>query len=219
MLPKQMGCGSGSTCWRRLRAWQEGSVLWKELHPALLDRLGEANRIEWERASLDSASVPAKRGVEKPGRIRRIVANRARSATLFRTEGASRSPQCSPPPTRPRLEAKVLEEAVEAIKPIKRSRGLPGRQRERPGKLHADTRPTTSPAAPSAREEGHKSAHLQRRDGLRREARKAPGWVVELTLAWLARYRRLSARYERRDDIHEAFLHRGCSPICLNDPK
>jgi hypothetical protein len=193
--------------------------LWKELHPALLDRLGEANRIEWERASLDSASVPAKRGVEKPGRIRRIVANRARSATLCRTEGASRSPQCSPPPTRPRLEAKVLEGAVEAIKPIKRSRGLPGRQRERPGKLHADTRPTTSPAAPSAREEGHKSAHLQRRDGLRREARKAPGWVVELTLAWLARYRRLSARYERRDDIHEAFLHLGCSPICLNDPK
>jgi transposase len=90
MLPKEMGCGSGSTCWRRLRDWQEAGV-WEELHRVLLDRLGEADRIDWERASLDSASVPAKRGAKRPGRIRRIKANRARSATLFRTEGASRS--------------------------------------------------------------------------------------------------------------------------------
>ncbi len=90
MLPKEMGCGSGSTCWRRLRDWQEAGV-WEELHRVLLDRLGEADRIEWERASLDSASVPAKRGAKRPGPIRRIKANRARSATLFRTEGVSRS--------------------------------------------------------------------------------------------------------------------------------
>ena len=43
-------------------------------------------------------------------------------------------------------------------------------------------------------------------------------WVVERTLAWLANYRRLTIRYERRDDIHEAFLHLGCSLICLNYP-
>jgi hypothetical protein len=35
-------------------------------------------------------------------------------------------------------------------------------------------------------------------------------------MAWLARYRRFSVRYERRADIHEAFLHLGCSLICLN---
>ena len=91
MLPKEMGCGSGSTCWRRLRDWQEAGV-WEGLHRVLLDRLGEADRIDWERASLDSASVPAKRGAKRPARIRRIKENRARSATLFRTEGASRSP-------------------------------------------------------------------------------------------------------------------------------
>ena len=90
MLPKEMGCGSGSTCWRRLREWQEAGV-WEELHRALLDRLGEADRIDWERASLDSASVPAKRGAEEPGRIRRIRERRARSAMLWQTEGASRS--------------------------------------------------------------------------------------------------------------------------------
>ncbi len=90
MLPKGVGRGSGSTCWRRLRDWQEAGV-WGELHRVLLDRLGEADRIDWERASLDSASVSAKRGAKRPGPIRRIKANRARSATLFRTEGASRS--------------------------------------------------------------------------------------------------------------------------------
>jgi transposase len=81
MLPKEMGCGSGSTCWRRLRDWQEGGV-WEELHRVLLDRLGEADRIDWERASLDSASVPAKRGAKEPARIRRIRERRARSAML-----------------------------------------------------------------------------------------------------------------------------------------
>jgi transposase len=90
MLPKEMGCGSGSTCWRRLRDWQEAGV-WEELHRALLDRLGEADRIDWERASLDSASVPAKRGAEEPVRIRRIRERRARSAMLWQTEEASRS--------------------------------------------------------------------------------------------------------------------------------
>ena len=89
MLPQEMGCGSGVTCWRRLREWQEAGV-WERLHHVLLDRLGEADQIEWERASLDSASIPAKRGAQKPARIRRIKGNRARSATLFRTEEASR---------------------------------------------------------------------------------------------------------------------------------
>jgi transposase len=90
MLPQEMGCGSGSTCWRRLRDWQQAGV-WEELHRALLDRLGEADRIDWERASLDSASVPAKRGAAEPARIRRIRERRARSAMLWQTEGASRS--------------------------------------------------------------------------------------------------------------------------------
>jgi hypothetical protein len=40
--------------------------------------------------------------------------------------------------------------------------------------------------------------------------------VVERTLAWLSRYRRLLARYERRADIHEALFRLGCTLICLN---
>jgi transposase len=41
-------------------------------------------------------------------------------------------------------------------------------------------------------------------------------WVAEWTLAWLAKFRRLAMRYERRADIHEAFVLLGCSLICYN---
>lgn len=120
MLPPEMGCGSGMTCWRRLREWQDAGV-WKELHVKLLERLATANQLDWSRVSVDAASVAAplaikdkqadfaaqesntaqedkqheepgrepkgkpKRGVAKlkrSVRIRRIEANRARSAML-----------------------------------------------------------------------------------------------------------------------------------------
>jgi transposase len=65
MLPKEMGYGSGVTCWRRLRDWQRAGV-WRKLHRALLDELGKVGLIDWSRASLDSASIPAKRGAKSP---------------------------------------------------------------------------------------------------------------------------------------------------------
>jgi transposase len=51
-LPPEMGCGSGITCWRRLREWQQAGV-WEKLHKVLLDRLQAAGEIDWSRASLD----------------------------------------------------------------------------------------------------------------------------------------------------------------------
>ena len=91
MLPREMGCGSGMTCWRRLRDWQAAGV-WARLHRALLDRLGRANAIDWSRCCIDSASVPAKRGARLPDRTRRIGASRGRSATSWSTPTASPSP-------------------------------------------------------------------------------------------------------------------------------
>jgi transposase len=41
-------------------------------------------------------------------------------------------------------------------------------------------------------------------------------WVVERTLAWLARFHRLHSAHERRADIHKAFVPLGRAPICLN---
>ncbi len=79
-LPQEMGCGSGVTCWRRLRDWQDAGV-WDRLHRTLLDRLGDAGRIDWDRASLDSTSVPAKRRAKRWDRTQPIAASQARNST------------------------------------------------------------------------------------------------------------------------------------------
>jgi transposase len=112
-------------------------------------------------------------------------------------------------------DSKVLEEAVDAIEPIKRPRGRPGRPRKRPDKLHADKAYDFPRCREALRRRGIK-ARIARRGIDSSERLGSYRWVVERTLAWLAKYRRLTIRYERRDDIHEAFLHLGCSLVCLN---
>jgi transposase len=87
-LPQEMGCGSGMTCWRRLQAWEEAGV-WHRLHQVLLERLDGAGQIDWSRASLDSASVPAKMSARMSGRIRPIEASRARNGTSWWIGAAS----------------------------------------------------------------------------------------------------------------------------------
>ena len=64
MLPQEMGCGSGMTCWRRLRDWRQAGV-WKRLHEVLLAKLRSADGIDWSRAIVDSASIRAVGGGEK----------------------------------------------------------------------------------------------------------------------------------------------------------
>ena len=112
-------------------------------------------------------------------------------------------------------DSKVLEEAVDSIEPIERPRGRPGRPRKRPKKLHADKAYDFPRCREALRSRGI-TPRIARRGIDSSERLGRHRWVVERTLAWLAKYRRLTIRYERRDDIHEAFLHPGCSLICLN---
>jgi transposase len=90
-LPREVAGCSGMTCRRRLRDWQLAGV-GEAVRRALLDRLGRINAIDWRRRSLDSATVPAKRGAERPGGTRPTAARRAASATSWSTAAASRSP-------------------------------------------------------------------------------------------------------------------------------
>jgi transposase len=81
MLPQELGFGSGVSCWRRLGEWQAAGV-WSQLHAEMLRRLHEAGRIDWSRACLDSASVPAKKGARRRARARWTGASRAPSVIL-----------------------------------------------------------------------------------------------------------------------------------------
>jgi Putative transposase of IS4/5 family (DUF4096) len=65
MLPQELGCGSGMTCWRRLRDWQEAGI-WQLIHFSLLDWLARYGQIDWSRAVVDGSSIRAVFGGFKP---------------------------------------------------------------------------------------------------------------------------------------------------------
>ena len=100
---------------------------------------------------------------------------------------------------------------VEAIPPV---RGRRGRPRRRPDRVQGDRAYHSEPHREALRWLRIEPVLAQRFTehgsglGIYR-------WVVERTLAWLHQFRRLRIRYERRADLHEAFLSLGCSLICL----
>ena len=107
-------------------------------------------------------------------------------------------------------DSKVLEEAVDAIEPIKKPRGRP---RKRPKKLHADKAYDFPRCRKALRKRGI-TPRIARRGIESGEKLGRHRWVVERTLSWLNRFRRLKVRYARRDDVHQAFLDLGCALIC-----
>ena len=106
----------------------------------------------------------------------------------------------------------MLEAALDAIPPIRRPRGRP---RRRPAKLHGDKAYDSRACRHACRRRGI-TPRIARCGIESREKLGRYRWVVERTIAWLHRLRRLAIRYERRDDIHYAFLVLGCILICLN---
>jgi len=108
-------------------------------------------------------------------------------------------------------DSEVLEEVVDAIEPIKRPRGRP---RKRPKKLHADKAYDFFPGCREALRKRSITPRIARRGIESSERLGRYRWVVERTLSWMNRNRRLKVRYERRDDIHQAFLDLGCALIC-----
>jgi len=79
MLPRELGCGSGMSCWRRLPDWQQAG-LWDLIHFALLNWLSRENQIDWSRAIVDSCSVRAVFGGCKQDQIPRTEPNPAANA-------------------------------------------------------------------------------------------------------------------------------------------
>jgi len=212
MLPKEMGYRSGMTCWRRLREWQVTGV-WDQLHRTLLDRLGEADRINWELAALDSASVPAPGGGEKTGS--NPTDRGKRGSKRHRVVDGAGIPLAMRHTAANVHDSRMLEELVDAVVPIRQPKGGPGRPRKRPKKLYADKGYDFRRCRETLRQRGIK-ARISRHGIDTSERLGRHRWVVERTLAWLGRYRRLKVRYERRADIHQAFLSLGCALVCWN---
>ncbi|MFS8981119.1 IS5 family transposase [Cupriavidus necator] len=101
---------------------------------------------------------------------------------------------------------------VDAIAPI---RGVRGRPLQKPEAIYADRGYDSERHRQELRERGIKPV-LAKRGTEHGSGLGKYRWVVERTHAWLHHFRRLRIRFERRGDIHEAFLKLGGCLICWN---
>jgi len=210
-LPRELGCGSGSTCWRRLRQWQELGV-WRRVHQVILNWLGDLDAIDWSRASLDSISIRAKRGGEHTGPN---PTDRGKAGSKYHVlvdrQGVPLAVQLSAANVH---DSKFLEPLVDAVEPIRRPTGEPGRPRRRPAKLHGDKGYDYPTCRRALRRRGI-TPRIARRGVESSERLGRHRWLVERTQAWLVTSRRLAIRYDRQAASVLAFLHLACALICL----
>ena len=194
------------SCWRRLRDWHAAGV-WAALHRLLLERLHGAGQIDRRRAALDSASAPAKRGGAltgsnptdrgRPGTKRHLVTDARGTPLGFALSGANRH------------DSRMLAPTLDAIPPVRSGRR--GRPRRRPNKLHADKGYDDPRCRRECRARGI-TPRIARRGIDSRERLGRHRWVVERTLAWLARFRRLTVRYGPRHRLGPAPTSTSRSP-------
>jgi transposase len=170
LLPaRELGCGSGVTCWRRLRDWQQAGV-WEQLHHRLLDWLGDDGQVDWSRAAIDSVSVRARRGGTSLAQTRSTAASQDPSTTCWSTPPASRWRSGCRRPT-PTTRSSWSSWWTPSRRSSARGAGRVGRDGDRPSSMAI--RATTTLAAASCCG-GEASPH----GSPAVEWSPTPGWVI-----------------------------------------
>ena len=108
-----------------------------------------------------------------------------------------------------------LTELIPVVDRVPAVRGKAGRPRFRPDQLFGDRGYDSDPHRQLLRERGIKPV-IARRWTAHGSGLGVHRWVVERAESWLHKHRRLKLRYEKRDDIHEAFVPLACALMCLN---
>ena len=209
-LPAELGCGSGVTCWRRLREWQRAG-LWDRLHRTVLDRLGQRGLLDWSRAAVDSVSVRAKKKGEltgpsstdrgKAGTKYHVLCDRNGLPLHALISGANAH------------DSTMLAALLDTNPGVRERRGRPGRPRRRPDKLHARLGIRLSALSPLPAPARHRGSDRPPRC---RELLppRAGARVVERTMSWLLGFGRLAVRYDRTVATLSALLTLACALIC-----
>jgi transposase len=206
-LPQQLGYGSGMTCWRRLRDWQAG---WG---------MGSAPRTAARRAPCRWAAGPgagnrrllARTGAQRGQATGPSPVDRGRAGSKHHVlTDASGIPLAVILASGSRNDVTQLIPLLDAVPPI---RGRVGRPRRKPRMLVADRGYDHDKYRRVLRARGIRPV-IARRGVAHGSGLGRWRWPVERTLAWLHQFRRLRVRWERRADLHEAFLKLASCLIC-----
>ena len=208
-LPCEMGCGCGMTCWRRLRDWQADGT-WDKIHKILLDRLRGADKIDWSRALIDSSFVRAAYGGGKTG-----------PSPVDRSKPGSKHhivTDASGIPLAGSVTAANVNDVTEfaplfnKIPPVA---GKVGHPRKKPEAMQGDLAYDSEPHRQGLRDLGIEPILPEK--GIDEESGLGQTrWPVERTLSWAHQNRRLRIRYEKRPEIHQAFLTLAMIKICAS---
>ncbi|MDT0543702.1 IS5 family transposase [Streptomyces sp. NPDC021354] len=206
LLPLELGFGSGQTCWRRLNRWQKAGVF-EQLHRLLLAELNAAGELDWSRACVDgprprekggAATGPSPVDRRKTGSKHHLICDGKGTPLKVITTAANVN------------DITQTLALVDGVPPVA---GRPGHPRRRPDAVLGD--------------KAYDSLAVRRELRKRRimpviSHRGTPDikglgklrYVVEQTFALLHQFKRLAVRWERRLELHDAFLSLGCSLIC-----
>jgi transposase len=206
-LPQELGFGSGMTCWRRLRDWNDAGV-WQRLHEVLLAELRAADLLDFSGAAVDGSHLRAMKGGAKTGPS---PVDRGKTGSKHHAiVEAHGIPLAATLTGGNRNDVTELIPLIQAVPPI---RGKRGRPRQRPEKVYADRGYDHDKYRDQVRALGVTPV-IARRGTEHGSGLGVYRWVVEAAFALLHWFRRLRIRWEIRDDIHEAFLTLGCAIIC-----
>ena len=207
-LPAALGYGCGKTCRNALAQWQRLGV-WDRLHAAILAKLRAADRIDFRRAAVDSASARSPLGGEatgpnptdrrKLGTKHHAIVDADGVPLATTTTGANRhdSPQFVP--------------LLDALPDVA---GKVGRPRRNPDEVFGDRAYDAEASREACRERGI-DPHLAQRRAAHGSGLGVFRWPVERTLGWLHQFRRLGFRRDRLLSIHQAFVTLACCVIAL----
>ncbi len=207
-VPRELGC-CGMAAWKKLREWQEAGV-WDELHRVLLSRLHQADKVNWERALVDSSSVRATQGGSGTGPNPTDRAKAGSKHHLLSDANGLPLAQITTAANVP--DIKQLEPLVDAIPPVQ---GKKGRPRRRPKKVQGDRGYDSQPHRDRLKKRGIEPVLAKRRtphgSGLGKQR-----WPIERLVSWLHQPHRLRVRDERHQSIHHAFLTLAAAMICFH---
>lgn len=205
---------SYSTCWRRLKHWQECGIFTK-MWRAFLAKLNARSCLVWDEAFADGTFAPAKKGGLKVGKTKKGKGTKI----MMITDGeglplAAHIDSASP------AEVTLIETTLAQIAVSDAERR--GRPRTKPDRFIADkaydsnflrsrlAKRGIQPIIP-ARSNNSRASHQDGRP-LRRYKRR---WKIERTFSWLQNFRRITTRWERLELMYSAFVNLACAFLVL----